>query len=67
MRYEVLSGGSTRTAAETVKTLEQKVNDAIIAGALVTGGVSVVFGRAPGFWAKYAHEAFQTVMFVDKT
>lgn len=60
-RYEVLSGGPTKTAAETVTTLQIRVNDALAAGAVLSGGVSVVFGKAPGFWEKYAHEAFQAV------
>ncbi|WP_124633454.1 hypothetical protein [Burkholderia cenocepacia] len=66
MRYEVLSGGPTKTAGETVVALQRKVNEAVSIGAVLVGGISVVFWRAPGFIAKDAHEAFQAVTYPDQ-
>jgi hypothetical protein len=65
MPYEVLSGGPAKTAAELVIALQQRVNQAVNAGAELSGGVRVVFGRAPGFLETYAHEAFQAVTYPD--
>lgn len=65
MRYDVLSGGPTKTAAESVNSLQLKVNEAVRGGAILSGGVSVVFGLAPGFFEKYAHEAFQAVIYPE--
>jgi hypothetical protein len=65
MRYEVISGGPTSTAAETVKILSDRINEAIRSGASLVGGMSMANGRAPGIWAREAYEAFQAVLHVD--
>jgi hypothetical protein len=65
MRYEVISGGPTSTAAETVRVLGDRINEAIRSGASLAGGMSIVNGRAPGIWARDAYEAFQAVLHID--
>lgn len=65
MEYVVLSGGPKKTAAESVNALQLQVNEAVKGGAALSGGISVLFGLAPGLFEKYAYEAFQAITYPD--